>query len=38
MERASGHIRQQRIWQETRDVLEKGVPEVKAVYAMFDGK
>ena len=38
MERPSGRRLQQRIWQETRDVLEGAVPEVKAVYALFDGK
>ena len=38
MERPSGRRLQQRIWQETRDVLEGAVPEVKPVYALLDGK
>ena len=38
MERPSGRRLQQRIWQETRGVLEGAVPEVKAVYALLDGK
>jgi len=32
MERQSGHKLQQRIWDETRDVLEAGVPGIADVY------
>ncbi len=38
MERSSGRALQQRIWQETRDVFEKAVPEVKGVYSLLDKK
>jgi hypothetical protein len=38
MERSSGRILQQCVWQETRDVFEKAVPEVKAVYSLLDGR
>jgi hypothetical protein len=38
MERSNGRRLQERIWQETRDVFEEAVPDVKAVYALFDGR
>jgi hypothetical protein len=38
MKRSSGHILQQRIWQETKDVFEKAVPEVGTVYSLLDSK
>jgi hypothetical protein len=38
MERQSGRILQQRIWDETRDVLEAGVPDVIDVYTTVAGK
>lgn len=38
MERKSGRIAQQRVWDETRSELQGKVPEVEAVYDMLDGK
>lgn len=38
MERKSGHMAQQRVWEETRSELEAKVPEVKSVYEMLDKK
>jgi hypothetical protein len=38
MERKSGRIAQQRVWDETRSELEGKVPEVKAVFDLLDGK
>ncbi|KAE9368006.1 short chain dehydrogenase reductase [Stipitochalara longipes BDJ] len=38
MERQSGRKLQQRIWDETRDVLEAGAPDISNVYAILDGK
>jgi hypothetical protein len=38
MKRSSGHILQQRIWQETKDVFEKAVPEAATVYSLLDRK
>jgi hypothetical protein len=38
MERQSGRKLQQRIWDETRNVLEAGVPDVNNVYTMVAGK
>ena len=37
MERKSGRIAQQRVWDETRREFESKVPEVKAVYDLLDG-
>ncbi|KAF5025736.1 hypothetical protein F66182_2203 [Fusarium sp. NRRL 66182] len=36
MERNSGRVAQQRVWQETRSELEEKVPEVRSIYAMLD--
>ncbi|KAK6511661.1 hypothetical protein TWF481_000570 [Arthrobotrys musiformis] len=36
MERKSGQLAQQRVWEETRDVLEAKVPEVKAIFDLLD--
>ena len=36
MERASGRVAQQRVWDETRSELEGKVPEVKSIYLMLD--
>lgn len=36
MERKSGQVAQQRLWDETRQEFESKVPEVKAVYKMLD--
>ncbi|KAF7541959.1 hypothetical protein G7Z17_g11862 [Cylindrodendrum hubeiense] len=36
MERKSGRIAQERVWQETRSELEGKVPEVKSIYEMLD--
>jgi retinol dehydrogenase 12 len=36
MNRKSGRMAQQRVWDETRSELEAKVPEVKAVYEMLD--
>ncbi|EPS38113.1 hypothetical protein H072_8141 [Dactylellina haptotyla CBS 200.50] len=36
MERKSGRMAQQRVWDETRSVLEAKVPETKAVFEMLD--
>lgn len=36
MERKSGHMAQQRVWEETRSELETKAPEVKPVYEMLD--
>lgn len=38
MERKSGRIARQRVWDETRAELEAKVPEVKTVYEMLDAK
>ena len=38
MERKSGRMAQQRVWQETRSELEAKVPEVKSVYETLDEK
>jgi hypothetical protein len=38
MERQSGRKLQQRIWDETRTVLEAGVPDVTDVYTRVAGK
>jgi hypothetical protein len=38
MDRQSGRKLQQRIWDETRNVLEAGVPGVADVYAKLPGK
>jgi hypothetical protein len=38
MERQSGKKLQQRIWDETRDVLEAGVSDVAGVYKGLAGK
>jgi len=38
MDRQSGRKLQQRIWDETKDVLEAGVPGVTDVYADLSGK
>ena len=38
MERKSGHIAQQRVWEETRAEFEAKAPEVKSVYEMLHGK
>ncbi|KAJ3460188.1 hypothetical protein MRS44_011055 [Fusarium solani] len=38
MNRKSGRIAQQRVWDETRAELEGKVPEVKAIYEMLDQK
>jgi hypothetical protein len=38
MERQSGRKLQQRIWDETRTVLEAGVPDVIDVYTKVAGK
>lgn len=35
MERKSGHVAQQQLWNETRKEFEAKVPEVKAVYEML---
>lgn len=35
MERKSGQLAQQRLWEETRNEFESKVPEVKAVYEML---
>ncbi|KAK7407837.1 hypothetical protein QQX98_010008 [Neonectria punicea] len=36
MERKSGRVAQQRVWDETRSELEGKVPEVKAIYELLD--
>lgn len=36
MERKSGQVAQQRLWDETRSEFESKVPEVKAIYEMLD--
>jgi hypothetical protein len=36
MERKSGQIAQQRVWEETRSEFETKVPEVKAIYALLE--
>lgn len=38
MERKSGRMAQQRVWEETRSEFEAKVPEVKSVYEMLDKK
>jgi hypothetical protein len=38
MDRQSGRKLQQRIWDETKDVLEAGVPGATDVYAELSGK
>jgi hypothetical protein len=38
MERQSGRDLQQRIWDETRDVLEAGAPDVVGVYSTVSKK
>jgi hypothetical protein len=38
MERQSGRRLQQRIWDETRDALEAGAPDVIDVYTIVTGK
>ncbi|KAK3368633.1 hypothetical protein B0H63DRAFT_515191 [Podospora didyma] len=38
MERKSGHVAQQRVWEETRAEFEAKVPEIKSVYEMLHGK
>jgi len=38
MEKQSGRRLQQRIWDETRNVLEAGVPDVIDVYKAVTGK
>ena len=38
MERQSGRKLQQRVWDETKSVLEKGVPDVVDVYKTIDDK
>ncbi len=38
MERQSGRRLQQRIWDETRDALEAGAPDVIDVYTKVAGK
>jgi hypothetical protein len=38
MERKSGRMAQQRVWEETRSELEAKVAEVKSVYEMLDKK
>ena len=38
MERKSGRMAQQRVWEETRREFEAKVPEIKPVYAMLDEK
>ncbi len=38
MERESGKVAQQRVWEEARDEFEKKVEEVKAVYKGLEGK
>ena len=38
MERKSGHIAQQRVWEETRTEFEAKVPEIKAIYDLLDKK
>jgi hypothetical protein len=38
MERQSGRRRQQHIWDDTRNVLEAGVPDVIDVYTMVASK
>jgi hypothetical protein len=35
MTRKSGQVAQQRVWDETREELEKKVPQVKASYKML---
>ena len=36
MDRNSGQLAQKQLWQETKEVFEKAVPEVKAVYQTLD--
>ncbi|KAK6354015.1 hypothetical protein TWF730_008435 [Orbilia blumenaviensis] len=36
MDRKSGRMAQKRVWEETRDVLEAKVPEVKAIFDLLD--
>ena len=36
MERKSGRVAQQRVWEETRKEFEAKAPEVKAVYEKLD--
>lgn len=36
MKRKSGHVAQQRVWEETREEFEAKVPEIKAVYEKLD--
>lgn len=38
MERKSGHVAQQCVWEETRSEFEGKAPEVKSVYEMLDTK
>jgi hypothetical protein len=38
MERKSGRLAQQRVWEEPRSELEAKVPEVKSLYEILDKK
>ena len=38
MERKSGRVAQQRVWEETRDEFEAKAPEVESVYKTLDTK
>lgn len=38
MERESGHVAQQRVWDETRSEFEAKAPEVKSVYETLGTK
>lgn len=38
MVRKSGQLKQQRVWEETRDEFITKVPEVRAIYEILDGK
>ena len=38
MERKSGSVAQQRVWEETRIEFETKAPEVKSVFKMLDTK
>jgi hypothetical protein len=36
MDRNSGQLAQKQLWRETKEVFERAVPEVSAVYRMLD--